>query len=134
MSRYLIDSYAWIEYFRGTKEGERARPYIEGSYVIVPTIILAEVYNKFLKEIEKGNETSDGAKQKLDFMMARGRVVELDEDIALYAAEINWKMKKIKKGWGLADSIIYATALTYRAAVVTGDEHFRDLPQVIMIK
>jgi len=28
--KYIIDSYAWIEYFMGTKAGEKAKPIIEG--------------------------------------------------------------------------------------------------------
>ncbi len=27
--RFVIDSYAWIEYFRGTKAGGKAKDYIE---------------------------------------------------------------------------------------------------------
>jgi len=26
---YVLDSYAWIEYFRGTESGELVRPYVE---------------------------------------------------------------------------------------------------------
>jgi len=28
--KYIIDSYAWIEYFMGIKAGEKAKPIIEG--------------------------------------------------------------------------------------------------------
>jgi len=38
------------------------------------------------------------------------------------------------KGWGLVDSIMLATARVRKMKVVTGDEHFRDLPEAIMIK
>ena len=34
---------------------------------------------------------------------------------------------------GIADAIIYATALRNRAKVVTGDPHFRTLPEVIFV-
>ena len=27
---YVIDSYAWVEYFRGSEEGETAKEHIEG--------------------------------------------------------------------------------------------------------
>ncbi|RLE79846.1 MAG: type II toxin-antitoxin system VapC family toxin, partial [Thermoprotei archaeon] len=37
--------------------------------------------------------------------------------------------------WGLADSIVLATARKSKAKVITGDEHFRDLAgEVILIK
>jgi len=54
--RYVIDSFAWIEYFMGTKAGEKAKPIIEGvEEKITPTICLAEVYTK-KAEIVTGDE------------------------------------------------------------------------------
>jgi hypothetical protein len=48
--KYLIDSYAWIEYFMGTEAGEKAKPIIESQHEkITPTMCLAEVYAKTLK-------------------------------------------------------------------------------------
>ena len=29
-SEYVIDSYAWLEYFRGTESGKKIRSYVEG--------------------------------------------------------------------------------------------------------
>jgi hypothetical protein len=43
-------------------------------------------------------------------------------------------MKKKIKGWGLADSIVYATGLIKGAEIVTGDTHFKNLKNVIFIK
>ena len=48
--KYVIDSYAWIEYFMGTKTGEKVKPTIEGQEEkITPTICLAEIYAKTLR-------------------------------------------------------------------------------------
>jgi predicted nucleic acid-binding protein len=43
-------------------------------------------------------------------------------------------MKKKAKGWGLADSIVLCIARSIKGKVVTGDEHFKDLDEVIFIK
>ena len=43
-------------------------------------------------------------------------------------------MKKEIDGWGLVDSVVYATAIVKKADVVIGDEHFRKLENVVMIK
>jgi hypothetical protein len=43
-------------------------------------------------------------------------------------------MRKEIEGWGLADSIVYATASAKKAEVVTGDEHFKKLKNVLFIK
>ena len=39
----------------------------------------------------------------------------------------------IQNNLGAIDSIIYATALTLNAKVVTGDPHFKDIKEAVMI-
>ena len=68
--KYVIDSYAWIEYFMGTKAGEKVKAIIENSdEKITPTICLAEVYAKTLKvenqELQKNKRTSSRKKVHL---------------------------------------------------------------------
>jgi predicted nucleic acid-binding protein len=132
--RYVIDSYAWIEYFRASKPGEVAKRYIEGEESATPTIVVAETSGKLLKEIELGSETHEGRLKRLEFMMATTQVIDLDFGIAVEAGEIDPNMKKDRRGWGLADSIILCTARAAKAQVVTGDEHFKGMEETIFIK
>ena len=128
--RYVIDSYAWIEYFMGTKAGETAKAIIESSEEkITPTICLAEVYGKTLKV-----EGQEHAERQKTYIIEKSALVYLDEPIAVESAKVQIRMKKEIDGWGLADSIVYATAIVKKADVVTGDEHFRKLKNVVMIK
>ncbi|MBS7621502.1 type II toxin-antitoxin system VapC family toxin [Candidatus Bathyarchaeota archaeon] len=128
--RYVIDSYAWIEYFMGTKAGEKAKPIIEGlEEKITPTICLAEVYAKTTKA-----ESPELAEKQRTFIKEKSALAPLDETIAIESAKIDIEMKKKVKGWGLADSIVYATGIIKKAEIVTGDEHFKNLKNVIFIK
>jgi len=128
--KYVIDSYAWIEYFMGTEAGEKAKPIIESSEEkITPTICLAEVYAKTLKV-----ESQELAEKQRVFIKEKSVIASLDEPIAVESAKVQIKMKKEIDGWGLADSIVYATALLKKAEVVTGDEHFKRLKSVLFIK
>ncbi|HTY74898.1 MAG TPA: hypothetical protein VMD05_04950 [Candidatus Nanoarchaeia archaeon] len=34
-------------------------------------------------------------------------------------------MKRETEGWGLADSVVYATSIQKKSEVVMGDEHFK---------
>lgn len=43
-------------------------------------------------------------------------------------------MKKRIKGWGMADSIILATARVSDAKVITGDEHFKGLKEAVFLE
>jgi len=132
--RYVIDAYAWIEYFRASTAGEVAKKYIESGDSATPTIVVAEVSRKLLKEIEVGNETVEGRLKRLEFIRASSRIVDLDFEIAAEAGEIDVDMKRRVKGWGLADSIILCTARSVEGRIVTGDEHFRELEEAITIK
>ncbi|MEM0054313.1 MAG: type II toxin-antitoxin system VapC family toxin [Nitrososphaeria archaeon] len=128
--KYVIDSYAWIEYFMGTDAGRKVKPIVEGlEEKITPTICLTEVYAKTLKV--EGEELAEKQKR---FIKERSFILSLDETIALESAKIDVVMKKKIRGWSLADSIVYATGLVKKANIVTGDEHFKNLENVLFIK
>ncbi len=40
---YIIDAYAWIEYFKASKQGEVARKYIENEQSMTLTIVVSEI-------------------------------------------------------------------------------------------
>ena len=42
---YVIDSYAWIEYFRGSEQGKSAKEYIESMDSVTSSITIAELYS-----------------------------------------------------------------------------------------
>jgi len=120
----LIDSWAWIEYFGGTRDGERAGPHIEdGADAIVSAVNVAEIYRWFLRK--RGRDDADRA---LRFVRSRCDIVPLTEPLAVEAARI-----RHEHGWGLGDSIVYATARAKKAELVTGDPDFRDVPGVRFI-
>ena len=128
--KYVMDSYAWIEYFMGTKAGQKVKSIIENSEEkLTPTICLAEVYAKTVKV-----ESRELAEKQKVFIKERSALVSLDESIAVESANIQIRNKKEIDGWGLVDSVVYATAIIKKAEVVTGDEHFRKLDNVVFIK
>ncbi len=124
---HVIDSFAWIEYFAGSKAGEFAKKYIEGSETVTPTIVIAELSNKYAR-------LKQDFEPKLRFIILKSRTVPLDEETASLAGKINAERRIKVDRWGLVDSIILATARLQKAGVVTGDEHFRDLKEAILIK
>ena len=128
--KYVMDSYAWLAYFMGTESGEKAKAIIECSEEkVTPTICLAEVYAKTLKV--EGKELAE--KQRI-FIKEKSALAPLDEPIAVEAGKIQYRLKNEIDGWGLADSIVYATGIIKKSDVVTGDEHFKKLKGVLFIK
>jgi len=128
--KYVIDSYAWLEYFMGTVAGEKTKKIIDSTEEekLTPTICIAEIYTKVLRV-----EGLEKAELQRAFIKLRSAIVSLTEEIAVEAAKIDVEMKKKVAGWGLADSIVLGTARKKRAKVLTGDEHFLDLEETTYI-
>lgn len=126
----LVDSWAWIEYFKGTLAGEKVKELLENSQdkIIVSTVNIAEVYNSFLRDYSYP-DNDRYAKASRSAMKQRSYICEVDEMIAVDSAKI-----KHEKKLGLGDSIIYATAKREEAKVMTGDPHFRGLNDVIFLE
>src|SRR5712692_2677526 len=116
----VLDSFAWIEYFNGSSAGEKVQGFLETERVLTPAIVVAELS-------EKHKRLNREFGPKYDFVKARTSIVPLEEKLARVAGELNFERKKSVKGWGMADSIVLATARRSKSKVVTGDPHFKDL-------
>ena len=128
--RYIIDSYAWLEYFMGSEAGRKVKEIIdnEADEKLTPSICLAETYAKILK-----TEGKEKAELRRTFIKSRSALIPLDEDFAVEAAKTDVAMKRKIQNWGLADSIVLSTARDRKGKVVTGDPHFRELDDAHMI-
>ncbi len=112
----VVDSSGWLEYLADTDRAAWfTEPIEDTENLIVPVISIYEVCKKVLRERGE-NEALQVAS-----VMQSGRVVDLDAALAVEA---------IRHRMPLADSIIYATALRFRATVWTQDEDFKELPNV----
>jgi len=119
----LVDSSGWLEYFSGSHLGSKYSRYFEKpAELLVPTLVLYEVY-RWLKR-------HYGEEEAIKYMarMNEGQVVPLDDALALYAADLS-----LEHHLALADSIVYATALSYRADLVTSDSDFKALPGIVYL-
>ena len=122
---FIIDSYAWVEYFKGSKQGEIAKQYIENKTSATSVITIAELSEKYERENKSFEED-------FNFIISQTKIIQLDMEIALLAGKINNENKKKIKDWGMADAIILSSAKLNKGKVVTGDEHFRNLDSVML--
>lgn len=124
-SDFLIDSFAWIEYFRGTKEGEKVKRLLENFRCFTHTVVIAELSDKYSRE------NYSFWSQDLQFISENSVLLNLDMQTASEAGKIKQLVrKKYKNKFGLVDAIILATAKKMNAKVVTGDKHFKPLENV----
>lgn len=116
----LVDTSGWIEYFfASANAGYFADPIEDTKKLIVPVVSMYEVFKKVCAVAGEARALRSVAQMK------QGRVVEIDEEIALRAALISLEHKL-----PMADSFIYATAQFEGATVWTQDVDFKGLPGV----
>lgn len=121
----VLDSFAWVEYFRGTEAGRVVASELEADLVGTPLIVVAELRDKYVRE-----RIRDWPKD-LAFLKAVSDLLPEDETIAVRAAETKNRMRaEGRKDFGLVDGIIYETARSVGASLVTGDSHFRGVDGV----
>jgi predicted nucleic acid-binding protein len=119
----VVDTSAWIEWLTASATGkllEKELP--RRPHWIVPTIVQLEL-SKWL--------TREASEEKADQVTAFTQkcvVVPLDTRLALSAADLHRQHKLAP-----ADAIVYATALQQEADLLTCDQHFARLPDVVLI-
>jgi predicted nucleic acid-binding protein len=120
----LIDSWAWIEYWKGGELAKEAARFIDGDEEsVVSAINVAEIY--FWVARYYGERTADA---KLKTVEKRCHVIPVEKELAVDAAKI-----RITDKLALADSIIVATARRAGGKVVSGDPDLKLLKDVIFL-
>ena len=110
----VVDSSAWLEYFADSSQARHfEQVLLDPGKLVVPVITIYEVFKKILRERD------EHIALEVVSQMYGGAVVDLS--LTLDAAHYQLP---------LADSIIYATALKFKATLWTQDKHFKDLPNV----
>lgn len=117
----LVDSMGWIDFLSDGPLANHYEKHLHSmSEVIVPTIVLYEVYKKFKRE------RTEKEALMIFVKMQTGKLVPLTERLALQAADV-----ALQHRLSMADAIVYATTLQENAKVATSDKDLKDLPQVI---
>ena len=119
---YLVDSSGWLEYLTEDSKAAAFAPYLEGDgTVIIPALVLCEVYKHLAKH--RGRSVAE----RFVAQALQRRVVAVDDAIAVAAGNF-----AVEHRLNTVDAIIYATARSCQAQLVTTDTHFRGLPGVII--
>jgi len=117
----VIDTWAWIEYWKGNIQ--QVGQYIDGPGEKLTSVIsIAEIERKY------GNHAGS-TDSMIREIRQKSRIIPLDTTLARKAGAI----RRVMKEGGLGDAIIYATAQNHGGEVLTGDPHFLDLPGVVYI-
>ncbi len=129
MVEYIIDSYAWIEYFIGSKKGEGLRNLFSNGKNNFFTVecCLAEIKGWTLRN-------------KLDFedyykiIRSDSEILELSEKDWISAAEEKAVQRKTEKNFRLIDATILVKQKELDCMIVSGDKHFKKLKNIVYLE
>jgi predicted nucleic acid-binding protein len=134
-SKTVVDSWAWVELFKGSAYGKTAKERIEESEdTFTPSLVLAELARKYLRE----GEGHAKIRKWLQSISEATQVIEIDVSLAEESAKASIELvnkardEGIRKP-GLADGVVLATARVCRANLLTGDPHFKGLPETFWL-
>ena len=119
----IVDSCGWLEWFSDGVLADRYHKYLQDrEQLVVPTIILYEVYKVLKREI--GEEKSLSATA----YMKNTQIIPMDDTLALAAADTS-----LRENLAMADAIILATAHYHNCQLVTSDVDLKGKPGVQFI-
>ncbi len=134
MKYFVVDTYAWIEYFKGSEQGLKLFSLVKNTKneLFTPVTAITE-----LKDYCDANSRDFEA--LLSEIRSNSHIVLLDENDAIEAGRNHAEMKKKTKNWGYVDSFIVAVhkkieRVYGKTRIVTGDKHFKELNCTYWIK
>ncbi len=121
MNNYLIDSSAWIEYFKTHKEFQFIDDLIDVNTICTNDLVLSELLPSIIHKREK-------------------QLSELLSSIRKFPIEIDWEeirqfqvlnLKHGNNNVGIADLIIVQNCIQNKLILVTNDKHFKLMKKYI---
>lgn len=123
----LIDSWAWIEYFRASPNGQKVREALSNSEIYTSVLSLAEIADWCVRNhLEPQNY--------IPAVLHYSSMLQIDEQTAEAAGRLVSRLRKISAGIGMVDTILYTQALENKMNILTGDPHFKKLEHVLFIE
>jgi len=119
----IVDSCGWLEWFTDGKLADSYERYlVDQDNILIPAIILYEVYNVLKREVgeEKALLAAGYMKNSL--------VIPFDETLALASADI-----ALRENLAMADAIIVAAAHSNNCKIITSDVDLKDQAGVVYI-
>ena len=122
---YVLDSYAWSEFFDGTNQGITVKEILDNHLVATSVIALAELSDKFSREQRDFQPLAMLIQTKV-------AVIPLTSRVAIQAGNLKQELRKIAKNISLADAIHFQTAKDLNAIFVTGDPDFKEVKEGVL--
>lgn len=128
MTKYVIDAYAWIEYFEGTAQGKIMRSLlIPANEILTHVVTVTEVVSR----IERKGFDGESA---FNAILGLSKIIPLDITSCKEIGFLHASQRKKIPGFGLADTFVLHLARTTGGKIVTGDPHFQHEKNILFLK
>ncbi len=126
---FIIDSYAWIEYFIGSKKGEVLKGLFldKKNQFLTVECCLAEIKGWSLKNEQDFD-------QLFKIIRADSKIVQVIEYDWIDAAKEKFEQRKTQKDFGLIDAVILVKQKELNCKIISGDKHFKKLKNTIFLE
>ena len=126
---YIIDSYAWIEYFIGSEKGKSLKTLFleEKNQFLTVECCLAEIKGWAIKN----NQNFD---KLYKIIRANSNIANITEYNWIEAAIERFEQRKSKKNFGLIDAVILIKQKELDCKIISGDRHFKDIKNVVFLE
>lgn len=128
MTKYIIDSYAWIEYFLSSNKGLIVKQIIEeeNNEIYTHVLSIAEICSRLLRS---GIDPT----QSNAVIGSLSEIINIDESASFRAGKLHAIIRKEMKDFGLVDAFILLAAKEKVMKILTGDPHFKKTKEARMI-
>jgi PIN domain nuclease of toxin-antitoxin system len=121
MAKFVVDSWAWIEYLGGSRHGKSVEArFNEASQLWTSTVTITEVVSKYRR---KGMQ-EDVAVRAITTL---SRIVSPGLDDAVEAGKVHSETKAKVPNFSLSDAVVLQLARRVGAKVLTGDPDFQGI-------
>ena len=126
--RYIIDSYAWIEYLNGGASGEKVNKIIkeENNEIITLALNISEVISK----TKRMNRNADLAYESI---ISNAEFFDITPEIAKEAGLLHSQLRKQNQSISIADTLMMISSEALSARIVTKDNHFKNFKGVVLV-
>lgn len=125
----FLDTFAWLSYFMGDQRGAAVRERLETTDVVYSCpMVIAELTSKLTRIYD-----AERAALCVAFVLEHAVLIPHDADIGQQAGLIHHEMKARVPDFGMADAFILAAARSRNTRVLTGDPHFKGVPEAELL-
>ena len=124
--KYVLDTYAWAEFFDGSEKGKKVKEIIAEGKVASSIIVLAELADKCARE-------NRDLEPFIKFIESNSVILQLNKETAINSGKLKLELRKSSKNISLADAIHFQTAKSVNATFVTGDPDFKGIKEILFL-